>query len=136
MRQNTLTGKQTPSSRRNKTRVNVITPEPKKKHDLQEGHIEFRPYVFNPQFSTPTALPLSFFFGYQILHERQEIKERGHVSLVINNVIRFQDVSEWWIYLSNIAWLFDFALLFLQFYFAEDFLFIPNKLRFWGIIDF
>lgn len=79
-------GKHTPlPKKKNKKSVNAITPEPEKKHDLQE-----RQYVFNPQFSTPTSLPVSFFFGYQILHEKKKWGERGHVSLVINNVFRFQ----------------------------------------------
>lgn len=63
---------------------NIVSPEPKKKDGHQEGPIEFRQYVFNPQFSTPTSLPLSFFFGYQILHKMKEWEQRGHVSLFLD----------------------------------------------------
>lgn len=75
---NIPTGKQTSSSSKNKKRVHAITQEPEKK----QGHIEFRQYVFDPRFSTPTSLPLSFFFGYQILHERKEWEQRGHLLLL------------------------------------------------------
>lgn len=78
------TGKKTPFLRRNTKSINVVIPELKKKKDLQEEHIQFRQYVYNPQFSTPTSLPLSFFFGYQILHEMKEWEQRGHVSRFID----------------------------------------------------
>lgn len=73
-------GKKAPLHRKS---INVVGPETEKKDVIQE---EFRQYVFNPQFSTPTSLPLSFFFGYQILHEMNELGLRGHVSFIINNV--------------------------------------------------
>lgn len=63
--------------------INVVSPDTEMKYDHQEGLMEIRQYVFNPQFLTPTSLPLSFFFGYQILHEMKEWKKSGHVSLVI-----------------------------------------------------
>lgn len=66
--------------------VNFISPETEMKNNPQKGPTEFRQYVFNSQFSTPTSLPLSFFFGYQILHEKKKWNNRGHVSFVINNV--------------------------------------------------
>lgn len=75
------TGKKAPLQRRNTKSINVVIPEQEKKNDPHEEHIEFRQYVFNPQFSTPTSLPISFFFGYQILHEMKEWEQRGHVSL-------------------------------------------------------
>lgn len=73
------TGKKAPSQRKNTKSINVVGPETKKKDVIQE---EFRQYVFNPQFSTPTSLPLSFYFGYQILHERNELGLRGHTLLL------------------------------------------------------
>lgn len=76
------TGKKAPLLRRNTKSINVVIPEQEKKNNPHEEHIEFRQYVFNPQFSTPTSLPVSFFFGYQILHELKEWEKRGHVSLV------------------------------------------------------
>lgn len=69
--------------RKTKRGINVVSPDTEMRYDLQEGPQQFRQYVFNPQFSTPTSLPLSFFFGYQILHEMKEWKKRGHVSLFI-----------------------------------------------------
>lgn len=64
-----------------KKSINAVSPETEEKNVVQE---EFRQYVFNPQFLTPTSLPVSFFIGYQILHERKELGQRGHVSFVIN----------------------------------------------------
>lgn len=75
------TGKKAPLPKKNTKTINAVSPETEEKNVVQE---EFRQYVFNPQFSTPTSLPLSFFFGYQILHEMKELGQRGHVSFVIN----------------------------------------------------
>lgn len=76
------TGKKAPLLRRNTKSINVVIPEQEKKNNPHEEHIEFRQYVFNPQFSTPTSLPVSFFFGYQILHELKEWEKRGHLLLL------------------------------------------------------
>lgn len=81
------TGNKTPFLRKNTKSKNTVSPETEKKNVVQK---ELRQYVFNPQFSTPTSLPLSFYFGYQILHEMKELGQRGHVSLVINKVFRLQ----------------------------------------------
>lgn len=62
--------------------INVVSPDTEMKYDPQEEHMEIRQYVFNPQFLTPTSLPLSFFFGYQILHEMKERKKSGHTLLL------------------------------------------------------
>lgn len=101
------TGKKAPLHRKNTKSINVVGPETEKKDVIQE---EFRQYVFNPQFSTPTSLPLSFFFGYQILHEINELGLRGHVSFIINNVYVckgipycFSSVSYFLVFFSEIA---------------------------------
>lgn len=65
---------------KNTKRISVVSPERK-----IEGPTEIKQYVFNPQFSTPTSLPLSFFFGYQILHEMKEWEQRGHVRIFFDN---------------------------------------------------
>lgn len=41
---------------------------------------EQRPDVLNPNFTSPTSLPLYFYFGYQILQETNKFHECGNVS--------------------------------------------------------
>lgn len=41
---------------------------------------ESRPFILNPMYSTPTSLPLYFFFGYQLLQESDLMKRCGPVS--------------------------------------------------------
>lgn len=47
---------------------------------LQELKRESRPYVLNPKYSTPTSLPLYFYFVYQLLQESKRLEECGPVS--------------------------------------------------------
>lgn len=46
-----------------------------------KGLKESRPYVLNPKYTTPTSLPLYFYFGYQLMQGKGEIHECGHVSI-------------------------------------------------------
>lgn len=46
-----------------------------------KGLKESRPYVLNPKYTTPTSLPLYFYFGYQLMQGKGEINECGHVSI-------------------------------------------------------
>lgn len=39
-----------------------------------------RPHVLNPKFSTPTSLPLYFYFVYQLLQESKRLEDCGPVS--------------------------------------------------------
>lgn len=50
-------------------RRNSINPQEKSFYDTLEGSNKVRQYVFDPKYSAPTSLPLSFFVGYQVLHE-------------------------------------------------------------------
>lgn len=58
---------------------------------------ESRPFILNPMYSTPTSLPLYFFFGYQLLQESDLMKKCGPVSnmfcciseCVFNSIIHF-----------------------------------------------
>lgn len=58
---------------------------------------ESRPFILNPMYSTPTSLPLYFFFGYQLLKESDLMKRCGPVSdlfcciskCVFNSIINF-----------------------------------------------
>lgn len=34
---------------------------------------ESRPFILTPMYSTPTSLPLYFFFGYQLLQEKSDL---------------------------------------------------------------
>lgn len=43
---------------------------------------DFRPYVLNPKYSCPTSLPLYFYFGYQLLQEKKQMKDCGPVLLL------------------------------------------------------
>lgn len=45
---------------------------------------DFRPYVLNPKYSCPTSLPLYFYFGYQLLQEKKQMKDCGPVRHFIN----------------------------------------------------
>lgn len=42
-----------------------------------------RAHVLNPKYSTPTSLPLYFYFVYQILQESNKLDQLGPVSLDI-----------------------------------------------------
>lgn len=42
------------------------------------------PYVLNPKYTTPTSLPLCFFFGYQLMQvpeNKHGIEKCGHVGI-------------------------------------------------------
>lgn len=67
---------------------NSVSPDTERNTESSEGS---RDYVFDPKYTTPTSLPLSFFFGYHILHESKQWDERGHVSPIVfcfSNFIR------------------------------------------------
>lgn len=53
----------------------------KKEDKVFEG--SNRVHVLNPKYSTPTSLPLYFYFVYQILQEKKELDQLGPVSLDI-----------------------------------------------------
>lgn len=59
---------------------NEASQDPERNMKSFEGS---RDYVYHPKYTTPTSLPLSFFFGYHILHESKQWDERGHVSLIV-----------------------------------------------------
>lgn len=61
---------------------NSVSPETNESEPL-EGFNKVRQYVFDPKYSAPTSLPLSFFFGYQVLHESEKWDQGGygHVSI-------------------------------------------------------
>lgn len=48
---------------------------------LEEYKKASRPYVLKPKYTSPTSLPLYFYFGYQLLQELEAMKQSGHVSL-------------------------------------------------------
>ena len=45
-------------------------------HDFLDGHMSD---VLNTEFTSPTSLPLYFYFGYQFLQEENRWQESGHV---------------------------------------------------------
>lgn len=64
-------------------RRNSVNPEKKIIDQILGGFkLESRPYVLNPKFSTPTSLPLYFYFGYQLLQESDLLEECGPVRSV------------------------------------------------------
>lgn len=46
-------------------------------NDPLEGSNKVRQYVFDPKYSAPTSLPLSFFVGYQVLHKSGKWDQGG-----------------------------------------------------------
>lgn len=64
-------------------RRNFVSPEEQIIHQVLEGFKESRPYVLNPQYSSPTSLPLYFYFGYQLLQELDLTEECGPVSFAL-----------------------------------------------------
>ena len=61
-------------------RKNSIKPEEKTIHEfLEEYQKEPRPGILNPKFTSPTSLPLYFYFGYQLLQESDLLQKCGHV---------------------------------------------------------
>lgn len=55
---------------------NSVSPETDKNEPF-EGFNKVRQYVFDPKYSAPTSLPLSFFVGYQVLHESEKWDQGG-----------------------------------------------------------
>lgn len=64
-------------------RRNFVSPEENIIYQVLEGFKESKPYVLNPKYSTPTSLPLYFYFGYQLLQELELTEECGPVSVII-----------------------------------------------------
>ncbi|XP_056002358.1 transient receptor potential cation channel subfamily M member 2-like [Ostrea edulis] len=60
---------------------NSVTPEKIAPDQLLEVYKESRAYVLNPKYASPTALPLYFYFRYQVLQESGLLKDRGHILL-------------------------------------------------------
>eukprot|EP00105_Crassostrea_gigas_P000727 XP_011412642.1 PREDICTED: uncharacterized protein LOC105317633 [Crassostrea gigas] len=58
-----------------------VSPE-YKFQNLEELKRKSRPYVLNPKFSTPTSLPLYFYFVYQLLQESNLLKDCGPILLL------------------------------------------------------
>lgn len=50
---------------------------------LEGSNMISRAHVLNPKYSTPTSLPLYFYFVYQILQESNKLDQLGPVSLDI-----------------------------------------------------
>lgn len=60
---------------------NSVNPDVKILNENVKGlKWKSRPYVLNPKFSTPTSLPLYFYFVYQLLQESKRLEECGPVS--------------------------------------------------------
>ncbi|XP_056001806.1 uncharacterized protein LOC130048779 [Ostrea edulis] len=61
-------------------------PEQSECHMVREilnGYREdFRPYVLNPKYPSPTSLPLYFYTGYQFLQETKTFMDNGHILLL------------------------------------------------------
>lgn len=64
-----------------KNSVSPVTQSSKKSRE--DFKMESRPYVLNPKYSTPTSLPLYFYFVYQLLQETERLEECGPVSKII-----------------------------------------------------
>ncbi|XP_062621660.1 transient receptor potential cation channel subfamily M member 2-like [Saccostrea cucullata] len=60
---------------------NAVMPEREEIEKLFSQHRESRAYVLDTKFSSPTSLPLYFYFEYQFLQELGKLKEYGHMLL-------------------------------------------------------
>lgn len=61
-------------------RRNSIRPEDEIIEQILKGFKkESKTYVLNPKYSTPTSLPLYFYFGYQLFQESKCFEECGPV---------------------------------------------------------
>lgn len=58
-------------------RKNSVSPQDVK---FEGFNMKSRTHVLNPKYSTPTSLPLYFYFVYQLLQEEKKIKQYGPVS--------------------------------------------------------
>lgn len=77
-------------------RRNFVSPEEKIIHQVLEGFKESKPYILNPKYSTPTSLPLYFYFGYQLLQESELTEECGPVSVFffhLNTIFHYKDTQ-------------------------------------------
>lgn len=62
-------------------RRNSFQPGEKTMNEILEGYKkEPIPELLNQKFSSPTSLPLCFYFGYQLLKESNLMQKCGHVS--------------------------------------------------------
>lgn len=52
------------------------------KEFLEGFSMESRAHVLNPKYSTPTSLPLYFYFVYQLLQESKRLEECGPILLL------------------------------------------------------
>lgn len=56
--------------------------------DPLEGSNKVRQYVFDPKYSAPTSLPLSFFVGYQVLHESGTWDQGGYGHILLLEALK------------------------------------------------
>ncbi|XP_061190312.1 transient receptor potential cation channel subfamily M member 8-like [Saccostrea echinata] len=60
---------------------NAVMPQDEEIERLFSQHRESRAYVLDTKYSSPTSLPLYFYFEYQFLQELGKLKEYGHMLL-------------------------------------------------------
>ncbi|XP_061190927.1 transient receptor potential cation channel subfamily M member 2-like [Saccostrea echinata] len=60
---------------------NAILPKEEEINKVFSQHRESRAYVLDTKYSSPTSLPLYFYFEYQFLQELKKLKEYGHMLL-------------------------------------------------------
>ncbi|XP_062566533.1 transient receptor potential cation channel subfamily M member 2-like, partial [Saccostrea cucullata] len=105
---------------------NVVRPEDE---DIKQEYLqskETNAYVLNTKFSSPTSLPLSFYFEYQFLQELDMLEDNGHrllfealvanrcdyVRVLLDQGIQFR--------LSNLSDLYDQTVSCKDCHFEED----------------
>ncbi|XP_056002351.1 uncharacterized protein LOC125661865 isoform X2 [Ostrea edulis] len=59
-----------------------VTPQTKQMTQVLNEYKESRTYVIQSTFSTPSSLPLYFYFGYQLLQESNLLQSCGHILLL------------------------------------------------------
>ena len=88
---------------------------------LEEYKKESRPYVLKPKYTSPSSLPLYFYFGYQLLQEQAAMEKSGHVSDEQITQVIYPPKNQMWcftLYLSKnclnvVCWNRSFSLCFL-----------------------
>lgn len=99
-------------------RQNSVQPQEKTMYEILEGYKKQPvPDVLNQKFTSPTSLPLYFYFGYQLLKESHLMQKCGHVRQTSNQYVKnviFDYITD-----DNVN-LFSFLSFFLYIFFSQD----------------
>lgn len=94
---------------------NSVSPEAVKNDPFEEFN-EVRQYVSDPKYSAPTSLPLSFFFGYQVLNKSKKWDQGGIGHILLLEALKWNRCDYVRVLLDQGVdfWMMDFAELYEQ----------------------